>query len=957
MTTGQPDKQTIWQSYSGPNLGYLYEQYEKYETDPNSVEPSFRELFDTWGAPPALSSIGEAGQPAGAPAGGIDPAFLKKVVAAEKLVWNIRTYGHLDADLDPLELQAPADTRLLEPETYGLTQADLSAMPASLIWEHAPASISNGWEAIRKLRQQYTKQAAFEFSHVHNEAERDWLHKFVETDQPAGAVLSADRRKKLLDRLVHVEQFEAFLHKTFVGQKRFSVEGTDALIPMLDGIIHHAANAGAEHVMMGMAHRGRLNVLAHVMRKPYGQIFAEFHHSPNKDLVPSEGSIGINAGWTGDVKYHMGAERAVQEDEKTIRLTLANNPSHLEFVNPVVQGFARAAQEVRTAAGYPEQDIRKAYSVLMHGDAAFAGEGIVAESLNLSRLKGFQVGGTIHIIVNNRIGFTTESEDSRSTRYASDLAKGYEIPIVHVNADDPEACLEAIRMACEYKAKFNKDFLIDLVGYRRFGHNESDDPEMTQPITYAKVHSHPTAASVYAERLVKEGAIDSGLVDELRSAASAELQAAYEEVKAGTFKVEGEASDLKQVPAELDTAVALEELVDINTALLQWPEGFNVYPKLKRILERRGKAFEQGEKIDWALAETLAFATLVAEGKPIRLTGQDSERGTFSHRHIVLHDSKTGDTFSPLHELPQAKASFAVYNSPLSEASVLGFEYGYNVYAPETLVLWEAQFGDFANAGQVLIDQFIAAGRGKWKELSSLVLLLPHGYEGQGPEHSSARLERFLQLAGDENWTVGYLTKSSQFFHLLRRQAALSETEAARPLVLMSPKSLLRNQRVAAPASEFTSGGFRPVLEQEGLGGAPDRVERLILCTGKVAVDLEEALDADGEDRSWLHIARVEQLYPFPKEELAAVIGKLPNLREIVWVQEEPRNMGAWNFMESKIRDIAPSKATVRYVGRPDRSSPASGFSSVHKLEQQQIVTEALEQPSYETTKTRGKRS
>lgn len=957
MNTGQPDKQSIWQSYSGPNLGYLYEQYELYVNDPNSVDPTFRDLFATYGAPPALTATDSLNQPA-ASAATFDPAFLKKVVSAEKLVWNIRTYGHLDADLDPLDIQEPADTRLLEPSTYGLSQADLEALPAALIWEHAPANVTNGWEAIRKLRQMYTKTAAYEFSHVHDEAEREWLHMFVENDSLPQQALSSEERKELLDRLVHVEQFEAFLHKTFVGQKRFSVEGTDALIPMLDEIVHFAANDGAQNVMMGMAHRGRLNVLAHVMRKPYGQIFAEFHHSPNKDLVPSEGSVGINAGWTGDVKYHLGAQRSIEEDRKTIRLTLANNPSHLEFVNPVVQGFARAAQEERNAPGYPVQDVNKAYTVIMHGDAAFAGEGVVAESLNLSRLKGFQVGGSIHIIVNNRIGFTTESEDSRSTRYASDLAKGYEIPIVHVNADDPEACVDAIRLACEYRAKFHKDFLIDLVGYRRYGHNESDDPEMTQPITYGKVHKHPTVTSLYAEKLAKEGIIGSETVDELRAAVTADMQAAYEDVKAGRLVQDGQPKQREAVPQELVTAVSLEDLTDINSALLQWPEGFHVYPKLKRILERRGKAFEEGEKIDWAQAETLAFATLIAEGKPIRLTGQDSERGTFSHRHVILHDAETGAIFSPLHELPQAKATFAVYNSPLSEASVLGFEYGYNVYAPETLVIWEAQFGDFANAGQVLIDQFIAAGRDKWKETSSLVLLLPHGYEGQGPEHSSARLERFLQLAGDENWTVGYLTKSSQLFHLLRKQAALSETDEARPLVLMAPKSMIRNQRVASPAAAFTEGAFLPVLEQEGTGGTPDRVERLVLCTGKVAVDLEEALEAEAaDDRSWLHIARVEQLYPFPKEELAAIIGRFPNLREIVWTQEEPRNMGAWNFAESKIRDIAPANAVVRYVGRPDRSSPASGFSDVHKQEQKRIVTETLEQPSYETTKTRGKRS
>ncbi|MFD0870310.1 2-oxoglutarate dehydrogenase subunit E1 [Chlamydia abortus] len=954
MSIGEMTKLNPWQTYYGPNLGYINEQYEKYIADPESVEPTFRELFAIWGAPPASWNAGTENVQAPVPNVEINENMLKKVVAAEKLVWNIRTYGHLAADLDPLGLGFTADTRLLEPETYQLSKDDLLAFPASLIWENAPGNAVTGWDAIKQLQQIYTKTTAYEFSHVHEQRERDWLNKRVETEALSGTPLSIEERKELLNRLTQVEQFEAFLHRTFVGQKRFSVEGNDVLIPMLDEVVRMVAREGCQHILMGMAHRGRLNVLAHVLGKPYSKIFSEFHHSPNKDMIPSEGSMGINFGWSGDVKYHLGADRSVVEGElPPIRLTLANNPSHLEFVNPVVEGFTRAAQDDRGEAGYPKQDESKAAAVLMHGDAAFAGEGIVAETLNFNKLQGYRNGGTIHIIVNNRLGFTTESSDSRSTHYASDLAKGYEIPIVHVNADDPEACIRAVRLACEYRNLFKKDFLIDLIGYRRYGHNESDDPEMTQPLTYHKVRNHPTCSKLYGDKLVEEGIIPKELPEQMRQEAAARLKEAYDEMKENNGRASSNPPNgliVHTDKPEINTAVPMDQLKEINRDLLKWPENFNVYPKLKRILERRANALEEGEKVDWALAETLAFATILAEGKPIRISGQDSERGTFAHRHLVLHDTETGQKFSPLHRLPQAKASFAIYNSPLSEASVLGFEYGYNVFAPETFVLWEAQFGDFANAAQVIIDQFIAAGREKWLQRSSLAMLLPHGYEGQGPEHSSARLERFLQLAGDENWTVAYLSSAAQYFHLLRKQAAIAGTDAARPLVLMAPKSLIRNPRVASSGTEFSEGAFRPILEQPGLGAQSKKVERLILCTGKVAIDLEEALDAEKEnqDFDWLHIVRVEQLYPFAGEEIEAVIQRFPKLKEIVWVQEEPRNMGAWSYMDPRIRDVAPDKVKVRYIGRPDRSSPASGYQDVHNMEQQRLISNALNRSFFE---------
>ncbi|GAB6988301.1 2-oxoglutarate dehydrogenase E1 component [Paenibacillus pini] len=946
-----------WENYYGPNLGYVQEQYERFVNDPQSVDEAYRKVFTLWGAPPSDTTV--ASVPV-APVSQLqaDSNLLKKGVDAGKLVWNIRAYGHLAADIDPIGIIPAADTRLLEPEQYGLSQSDLAAFPASMIWDLAPDDVQTGWDAIQKLRQIYTGTIAYEFSHVHEVEERIWLNRKAECGTTP-APLDAGEKKALLERLLEVEQFEEFLHRTFVGQKRFSIEGNDVLVPMLDEVVRNMIDGGAEHVLMGMAHRGRLNVLAHVLGKPYDKIFAEFQHSPNKKLFPSEGSMGINFGWTGDVKYHLGAKRVFKDgSEIQARITLANNPSHLEFVNPVVEGFARAAQEDRTQPGYPLQDVNKAATVLIHGDSAFPGEGIVAETLNFNKLAGFQNGGTIHIIANNNIGFTTESRDSRSTHYASDLAKGYEIPIVHVNADDPEACITAMRMASEYRNKFKKDFLIDLVGYRRYGHNETDDPDTTQPLIYQKVKNHPRVASIYADSLKKEGSVSKEQADQLLQEVQTRLKDAYDLIK---DKEQEPASTNIQTPsgervAAIKTAVSLDKLREMNTELLKRPDSFNVYPKLQRILERREGALNEGEKVDWSLAETLAFASILADGKPIRLTGQDAERATFAHRNLVLHDTENGGTYCPLHKLPQARASFAIYNSPLSEASVLGFEYGYNVYSPETMVIWEAQFGDFSNCAQVITDQFISAGRSKWGQKSSLTMLLPHGYEGQGPEHSSARLERFLQLCGEENFTVANVTTAAQYFHLLRRQAALTESEDARPLIVMSPKSLIRNPRVASDRLAFSEGGFKSVLEQQGMGEKAKLVERIVLCSGKIAVELEEALDKEEKKGlNWLHIIRVEQLYPFPEQEISDILARYSNLKEILWVQEEPENMGAWRYAESNIRKIAPKNVAINYNGRPERSSTASGFSQVHSFEQNQIVSTALNQNSIQHNITLGR--
>ncbi|CAM2846253.1 2-oxoglutarate dehydrogenase E1 component [Paenibacillus sediminis] len=933
-----------WQSYYGPNLGYVQEQYEKYVNDPGSVDSSFRELFANFGAPPASMSTKMKAESFDGNV--IDQSLLKKSVDASKLVSNIRTYGHLAAQIDPLGISEPADTKMLEPQTYQLTQADLSALPAAFIWDGAPASVTNGWEAIQRLRELYTGTTAYEFSHIHNEEEREWLNSQVESNS-FSASLKPEEQKELLQSLIQAEQFEDFLHRTFVGQKRFSVEGNDVLVPLVNEIVRVMAGNGVSDIVMGMAHRGRLNVLAHVLGKPYTKIFSEFYHSPNKKISPSEGLTTLNYGSTGDVKYHLGATRTINTGDNQTRITLANNPSHLEFVNAVVEGFARAAQEERNAPGYPRQNVDKSVAIVIHGDSAFPGEGIVVETLNIGRLPGYQHGGTIHIIANNKIGFTTESKDSRSTRYSSDPAKGYEIPIVHVNADDPEACIAAARLASEYRKRFKKDFLIDLIGYRRYGHNETDDPETTQPTVYQKVKNHPTVSLIYADRLKKQGVLKEGQYEEFKENINNHFKEAFEVVKQQEEQAPVNVEVRSDKSLKVKTAVPMNKLREINADLLKWPEGFRVYPKLQRILERRATALNDGEKVDWGQAETLAFATILADGRPIRITGQDAERATFAHRNLVLHDAETGELFCPLHQLPQAKASFAIHNSPLSETAVLAFEYGYNVFSPETLVIWEAQYGDFANVAQVMIDQFISSGRSKWGQKSSLVMLLPHSYEGQGPEHSSARLERFLQLSAEENWTVVNLSSSAQYFHLLRRQAALTESEEARPLIVMAPKSLIRNPRAASPASAFSEGEFKPVVEQEGLGKQAKKVKRVILCTGKVAVDLEDALEKEKDkDFSWLHIVRTEQLYPFPRQEIEKIVSRFPNLQEMIWVQEEPKNMGSWSYIEPLLRGIAPEGVDVSYIGRPERSSPASGYAYIHAFEQQQIFSLALNQSS-----------
>ena len=935
-----------WESLTGPNFAYLLEKYEQYVQDPESVEDDVKELFDTWGGPEQNGTVSYQFAAAANVAGPSNQLAMEKIMSAVKLVEYIRTYGHLSADIYPLEKEREEED-ILALRKYNLSEEDLRSIPAKLLCKDAPETVKDGYEAIKYLKELYTKTIAFEFHHVHDVKERDWLTSMVESGK-LFTELSKEKKKSILKRLTEVEDFEKFLHKTYVGQKRFSIEGLDTLVPLLDELIKDFVSTGTKSINIGMAHRGRLNVLAHVLGKPYEMIFSEFQHAPNKDLVPSEGSTGINYGWTGDVKYHLGADKQIKDSNVVkARLSLANNPSHLEFVGAVVEGYTRAAQDDRSETGYPKQDFKKSLAVLIHGDAAFPGEGVVAETLNLSRLRGYQTGGTVHIITNNMIGFTTVSEDSRSTKYSSDLAKGYEIPIVHVNADDPEACMSAVYLAYLYRKEFEKDFLIDLIGYRRFGHNEMDEPLVTQPQMYTLIHQHPTTKELYAKKLIEEGAVTEEEYKEIQESVGSRLKAAYD-------KISNNKKDVlfSMVPPEtvehgipkMDTSVGLERLRNINDELLKWPEGFNVFKKLEKILKRREGSFAEKGKIDWALAETLAFASIVEDGTPIRLTGQDSERGTFSQRHLVLHDSETGKKYSPLHMLSNSKASFAVHNSPLSEVSVLAFEYGYNVFSPETLVLWEAQYGDFANVAQVVFDQFISSSRAKWGQKSGLVMLLPHGYEGQGPEHSSARLERYLQLAAENNWTVANLSSAAQYFHILRRQAKVLTMDEVRPLVLMTPKSLLRNQNVASLPQELSEGEFKPFLEDPSTAGLNNKdITRIVISTGKMSIDLyEHAVKL--EDHKSIKLIRLEELYPFPFEEIQAYFKQFKSLKEIVWVQEEPKNMGAWSFVEPRLRAAAPKGKDVRYIGRKRRSSTAEGDPLIHKEEQQRIITEAFQQ-------------
>ncbi len=917
--------------YRTMNAGYAQAIYEQYLRDPASVDSEWRQLFENGGTgfepvsvPAAVTAVASA---APAPAAGAED--LRHVAAAMALVRGYRIHGHSAARLDPLGSEPKGDPAI-DHVQLGLTPEIMARIPAEVLRIYVPGCRTLA-DALPKLREIYCGTIAYEVEHIPTHEERVWLRKAIEAGTHC-APLPAEEQRRLLARLTWVEALERFLHKAYLGQKRFSLEGLDATVPMLDLLIELAGEAGARDVVLAMAHRGRLNVLAHVVNLPYETIFAEFEGGQAGGLTPEGG--------TGDVKYHHGAEGTyTTASGRNVTVTLVPNPSHLEAVNPVALGRARAEQ-TRRDGPETQHDPEIAWPVLLHGDAAFAGQGVVAETFNLARLRGYSTGGTIHLIQNNQVGFTTDPSEARSTDYSSDLAKGFDAPIIHVNADDPEACLAAVRLAVLYREKFRGDVVIDLVGYRRHGHNEADEPAYTQPLLTERIRRQPPVRQRYAERLAREGVLSVAQADAEAEAAYARLSGVQQAVKA---RLVNEARDAepplrRSSLHEPSTAVSAGVLRDLNEQLLAVPDGFTVNPKLEKQLERRREVLGPRGGIEWAHAEALAFAALLAEGVPVRLTGQDTERGTFSQRHLVLHDAASGARWTPLQRLRGAKASFELHNSPLSEYACLGFEYGYAAAASEALVIWEAQFGDFANGAEVVVDQFIFAGLAKWGLSSRLTLLLPHGYEGQGPEHSSARVERFVALGAEGNIRVANCTTPAQYFHLLRRQARHAEL---RPLVVFTPKSLLRLPAASSRLDELAAGAFRPVLDDVEAAGRRAKVTRLVLCSGKVYYDITASPARAAAER--VAVGRVELLYPFPAAEIAELAARYANLQEIVWAQEEPRNMGARKFLVPKIQGLVPASVTVREVSRPERASPAEGYPAAHVAEQARIVRTALD--------------
>ena len=933
----------------GLNTGYAALLLEQYLDNPSAVPSEWRTLFESapeavLHAQPGLARLlehlerdgGGNGQVAAAPrpaetpapASAVDDELLGGVAAAMSLVKAHRTHGHLAARLDPLGSEPPGDPAL-EPERLipKLTPELMARIPAPLLRLAIPGDTLA--DVYPRLREIYCGTIAYEIEHISDHEERVWLRHAIESGryrQP----LSADERKHLLERLSQVEGMEHYLRRAFLGQKQFSIEGLDVMVPMLDEAIELAAGTGAHEVVIGMAHRGRLSVLAHVVGRPYDVVLREFEGERTIEAV-----VASEEGGSGDVKYHLGAEGTRTTAGGEITVTLTANPSHLEAVDPVVEGRARAEQTDRsTREGYHDPAV--ALPVLIHGDASFAGQGQVAETLNLEGLAGYSTGGTLHIIANNQVGFTTDPQDGRSTRYSSDLSKGFDIPIIHVNADEPEDAIAAIRLALAYRQRFGHDVVVDLVGYRRHGHNEQDEAAYTQPLLASAIAEHPTVRELYARRLVEAGLVTEEQVEALEEGITAQLRAAHEALKE-TFGSRPQRQE-GRIPAStaevVVTAVPAATLESLNEQLLRVPEWFTPHPKLMRQLERRRDQLEEGA-IDWGQAEALAFASLLVDGIPVRITGQDSERGTFSHRHAVLHDVTSGATYTPMQHLDEAHASFEIHNSPLSEYACVGFEYGYSVAAPEALVLWEAQFGDFVNGAQIVIDQFITSGLSKWGQTTRLTLLLPHGYEGNGPEHSSARLERMLQLAAQENIRIANPTTAAQYFHLLRRQA-LDPT--ARPLVVMTPKGLLRLRQASSSLDELANGQFRAVLDDPAADH--DNVTRLVLCQGKVYYDIVG--HEDRERATTVAVARLEQLYPFPVEQAGALVRAYPNVREIVWAQEEPQNMGAWRAIRHRLEEAKPEGVPLLYVGRPWRASPSEGYPTAHLREQDRIVRAAL---------------
>jgi 2-oxoglutarate dehydrogenase E1 component len=932
---------------SGSNIDFIEALYARFLDDPGSVDPSWRELFESQkghGTPIFVNGHGGALQEPSAlppaeqtaPAGGAEPARLAGMALQAKVaqaVYAFRLRGHLRAAIDPLQrprpvLQNVSDLALIDPNYF--TEAELERRVDPL--EVFPQREVKLRELLARLRKTYSGPIGVEFMSMLDSNRRRWLmprmeHCSNEVEPPV------EQQRHILTKLFYAQTFEHFLHTKFVGGKRFSLEGGESLIPMLDTLLEEGGRLGAKEFLIGMAHRGRLNVLTNILGKRPGQIFSEFQG-------PKDPRAYLRR---GDVKYHMGfSSDYVTTRGDTVHLSLAFNPSHLEAVNPVVEGRVRAKQD-RT-----HDDLRKrVVPLLIHGDASFAGQGVVPETLNLARLPGYDTGGTVHIVINNQVGFTTDPEQSRSNTYATLVAQMLDIPIFHVNGEQPEACVHVMKLAMAYRQEFNSDVVVDLVCYRRHGHNEGDEPRFTQPLMYQRVDGRAPVGDLYAAELVRRGRITSGQAEQIKQQCLTEFNEALTRARNESLLKEPSAlqglwknyrgGPDREVPLP-QTAVPKQRLGELLTRLATPPEGLELRrPQLPKFLEQR-RAMARGELgLDWSAGEWLAYATLLTEGHDVRLTGQDVERGTFSHRHAVWRDMRNGERYVPFNHLQQEQGRLRIFNSSLSEFGCLGFEYGYSLDYPDALVIWEAQFGDFVNTAQVMIDQFIAAAETKWRRLSGLTLFLPHGYEGQGPEHSSARLERFLQLCAEDNIQVCYPTTPAQHFHLLRRQV---HRPMRKPLVVMTPKSLLRAQ--SSTLDDFAQGRFHRLLRESSTLDAAG-VTRLLLCSGKVYFDLlnERTARKDGS----VAIVRVEQLYPLAEPELIEVFEGYPNLREIFWVQEEPRNMGAWSFMFPRLQHLVSKihkSLTVGYIGRVEAASPAAGFLKAHELEQRLIVEQAL---------------
>lgn len=929
-TTWKRRRTTGGTRFTSMNAGYVADLYDHYRTEPSAVPAADQEFLARVEANDLFLAELSVPRPlADTVHRGVDPVvYLGAAAAAE----DIRHNGHLSASFMPLQATtSPAPPT--RPEWDALSVRDLNR-GLSVPLNPSEGSVS---DALARLWRHYTGSIAFEVDHLRTESQCMWWYHHIEGTNEGR--LTPDEERAVLWRLTEVEQFEQFLHRTFPGQKRFSIEGVDMLVPMLDRLIAGADQSGIEHVAVSMAHRGRLNVLVHVLGKPYQAVLREFQAALGTPREPSQ-PIGA---WTGDAKYHLGWVLPRGTSGRSVEVLLANNPSHLEFINPVLEGMTRALQDDRTAAGSPSWDANRALPVMIHGDAAFMGEGVVAETLNLARLPGYATGGTIHIILDNAIGFTTLPEQGRSTLYSSDLAKGFDMPIIHVSADDPSACLRACRLALEWRQQYHQDVMVNLHGYRRWGHNEGDDPAFTEPVQAEQIRRHPTVRALWQKRLEASGAVTADDADAAKDRVTGVLQDTWRTVM--DSEVALEPPPMTKPP----TAVRAHKwdatkLKALGQKLLADPPSVHLLPKLGRIIERERDAVTEGRGIDWGLAESLAFGSILEDGVAIRLAGQDTERGTFSQRHAVWHDKATGLSYMPLQHLEEARAAIAIYNSPLSEVAGMGFEYGYDLMAPETLVLWEAQFGDFANSAQVIIDQFLAAALPKWQQASGLVLLLPHGYDGQGPEHSSARLERFLELAAQGNWQVCYPSGAAQYFHLLRRQAFLTDP---RPLVVLTGKSLFRHPEAAADLKDLADGQFERVrvLSEPA---RKDGVRALVMGSGKVMVELDARMEGSDD----FALLSLDQIYPWPESDLKEILAPYAELQEVRWLQEEPENMGAWTFVQNRLRALLPEGVPLKLIARPASGAPSEGWAELHAVWQEGLLSQALAEITRKPAKT-----